>query len=362
MTGSDFRRGLPGCQAAVLLALLLPVLPAAGADDGADRVRSAAQKLKRLERTCVGYAGPDARKLLDTMTFEAVRLYEREKYEEALDSILLAAAIYPKDVPRTYYGLTPLVRVTLRWPDKTEAALLPLDPKKYTWAMVALQNLSDVALDLKGIRAAVERDGRPVKDSAGKDVTSLLPDEHPELKELLGGRARALSPGKVEQGETVTYPVVFPAFERWTEIRLSAKSTGVNIEAAVKNYAAMAGHQRRLRHAVRRAAALRVEIAKATQPKQTDPPNKPPPPKPEYLLVGRIKNRMSAEWYGIKLELRLTKQYRRFYVREGENVAEMLPSRTGATAKLVRTGYKPKVGDRVYVRTAEKSRSTDPKS
>ena len=324
------------------------------AEAGTGEIRGAVKTLKRLERTCVEYSGRNPHKLLDAMVLEAVRLYEAAKYDPALDSILLAAAMYPKGAPRTYYGLQPgMVEIALRMPTREEAALLPLDPKKYSWAMVAVGNLSGVKLELGAMRAAVERDGRPLKDAAGKPVESLTPED-PTLKELLGARARVLAPPAINQGETATFPIVFPAFEGWTEIRFV---DDVNkIQTPVKDYSAIGKHRGRYLQARRLLAKHRARTPKVVEPEpDDDQPKPPPPPKIDYVLVGFIKNEISAGQYGVTLvEPLVAKLYRKFYIRRrNRNLAE-LRSVGETIMRLVTTRYKPKTGEGIYVRRAPK--------
>jgi len=353
MLGDDCKLGLWGCQVGLVLAVSLGVAQADAAEARTAEIRRAVKSLKRLERTCIEYAGRNPHKLLDAMVLEAVRLYEGAKYAPALDSILLGAAMYPKGAPRTYYGLQPgMVEIALRMPTDDEAALLPLDPKKYSWVMVAVANLSGVKLELGAMRAAVERDGFPVKDAAGRPVRSLAPEDG-ALKELLGARVLLLAPPPVNQGETATFPVVFPAFESWTEIRFV---DDVNkIQASVKDYAAAWKNRGRYLRACRLVAKRRGGAPSVAKPGPGGRPKPRPAPEVEYVLVGSIKNEISAGQYGATLvEPLMAKRHRRFYVRRRNvNLAELRP--VGETImQLVTAGYKPKAGDKIYVRRAPK--------
>lgn len=308
--------------------------------------------LERLERTCLEYSGPNIHKLLNAMTLEAVRLYETAKYDPAVDSILMAAAMHPESVPQTYYGLQPgLVEVALRWPSKEEAGLLPLDDREYTWVMVAIANLSGAKLDLAFLRAEVFRDGRPVTDASGQPVKSISPNDT-ELIRQLGDVARELRPGTTNPGETTSFPLVFPGFKRWTEIRFIDETNKINM--SVRNYAEVAANVARYL----RARKLAAERQRDEQPKPA-PAEEGVPPRPEpeeYILVGYIRNEISAGKYGIRLiAAEVARRHERLYVRvRGQNVAELRASSPQRTiADLVEYDDKPKPGDGVYVRRSE---------
>lgn len=339
------------CQALLAVAASIVAANAGAAEWDAERTRQAVKMVERLERTCVEYSGPNTHKLLNAMVLEAVRLYETAKYDPAIDSILLASAMYPEGTPRTYYGLQPgLVEIALRWPCKDEARLLALDPRDHTWVMVALANLSGVKLDLGLLRAEVFRDGRPATDAGGRPVRSI-PSTDPDLIRQVGDASRELRPGAVNPGETTTFPMVFPVFKEWTEIQFIDETN--KIDVAVRNYAEMAANVTRYL----RARKLAAERRRDAQPAQTPSGGTGPKTESEeYALVGYIRNEISAGKYGIRLiAAELAKKHTRFYVRiRGQNLAELRsasPQRTIADA--VDSDYKPRPGDGVYVRRAD---------
>lgn len=358
MAGADSRRARGACQALVLLAVLALGGAACGGDAAGTEVRQAIKLLARLETTCTGYAGPNAHKLLNAMILEAVRLYEEANYEPALDSILRGYAMCPEGASRTYYGFKQgVVEVALRWPTKDEEPLAGLDPRKWTWVMVAVANLSGARMELGGLRASVERDGRPVKDAGGNDVQSVAPDDV-ELKRLLGPKAGELAPAAVNQAETVTFVVVFPAFERWTDIRFEHEA--YRLDVRVRNYPDMSGNLGKYLEARKLAAGYREKAAKVKPTPTAEPRPEPQPvrPRAEYILIGYIQNVITAgqSQYGIKLvDRKLAREHKTFYVRREESdVAELRPIGTGTIAELVSSGYKPVAGDGVYVRAVRR--------
>lgn len=348
-------RVLGGCQAAVLLCALLASPAAAGEKNGGD-VRRAAKMLRRLELTCSEYGGPNAYRLLNATMLEAVRLYEDANYDPALDSILLAWAMFPRGVSRTHYGLQPgMIEVAVRWPSKADAALLPLDPAAYTWVMVAVTNTSDASLRLRGVRAVVEHEGQPLKDSSGRAVESIAPGDA-ALAKALGPKAAALRPARVRKGRTVTFPMVFPRFLRWTEMRFVHEPS--KIYAPVRNYAAIRGNLARQLRAQRRAVTYLASIdaarSKEAAPKPPAEPGKPavpPKPKPRYVLIGYIRNEIGAGKFGIRLiDAARAGNHKVFYVRHNNrNSAELSAMGTGSIADLLTKGRRPERGDAVYV-------------
>jgi len=341
------------------MAMLVAACPARGAEAPAENVRDDVKMLRRLEQAASEYTGPNAWKLLDATVLESVRLYEGAKYDPALDSILLAWAMYPAGVPRTYYGLQPGgAEVAVRWPSAEDAGLLPLDAKKYLWVMVAVANQSGVRIEIPGLRARVLYDGMPVKDAAGKPVVSLGPDD-PELRKLLGAKAAVLTPGAVNQGETVTFPMVFPAFSRWNEIRFVDDAN--KIDVPVSDHAAMGRNLNRVLAARKLAEARRAklaEIAKAAQP-ATRPGSAAKPAEralPPYILIGYIQNRVQGTQYGIHLiEPALAREQAAFLIRRNDTtLAELRPLGSGSIAVLLTPNFTPKPGDPVYVKRQEK--------
>jgi len=346
-----------GCQAAVALCALLAA-PAAAGEKNENDVRRAVKMLRRLELTCTEYGGPNAYRLLNATMLEAVRLYEDANYDPALDSILLACAMFPRGVSRTHYGLQPgVVEVAVRWPSKAEGALLPLDPATYTWVMVAVTNTSGASLRLSGIRAVVEHEGQPLKNSPGRAVESIAPADR-ALAKALGPKAAALRPARVRKGRTVTFPMVFPRFRRWTEIRFVHEPS--KIYAPVRNYAAIRGNLARQLRAKRRAITYLARID-AAKPKPAAPgprpePGKPPVPRkpkpgPRYVLIGYIRNEIAAARFGIRIiDAARARDHKVFYVRHnGLNSAQLSAMGTGSIAELTTDGRRPERGDAVYV-------------
>jgi hypothetical protein len=213
--------------------------------------------------------------------------------------------------------------------------------------MVAVANLSGVRLDLRALRAAIKFDGDPVKDADGKPVVSLDP-LHPDLKRALGAKVRLLQPPAVNQGETATFPVVFPAFLRWTQIRFVDELN--KIDVVVKNYAAMVENLGRVLEA--RKLAAKYERKRPKRLPEPDPGTKPGPPQDDYLLVGRVKNEVSVGRYGIELtHPKRVKGHKEFFIRvDGRTRAELIRIGSGTIAALATRTYRPKKGDAVYVR------------
>jgi len=339
-----------GCQAAVALCALLAA-PAAAGEKNENDVRRAVKMLRRLELTCTEYGGPNAYRLLNATMLEAVRLYEDANYDPALDSILLACAMFPRGVSRTHYGLQPgVVEVAVRWPSKAEGALLPLDPATYTWVMVAVTNTSGASLRLSGIRAVVEHEGQPLKNSPGRAVESIAPADR-ALAKALGPKAAALRPARVRKGRTVTFSMVFPRFRRWTEIRFVHEPS--KIYAPVRNYAAFRGNLARQLRAKRRAITYLARID-AARPKPVAPGPRPEPgkpPVPRYELIGYIRNEIAAARFGIRIiDAARARDHKVFYVRHnGLNSAQLSAMGTGSIAELTTDGRRPERGDAVYV-------------
>ncbi|MFH1731908.1 MAG: hypothetical protein ABIF82_09710 [Planctomycetota bacterium] len=337
--------------------------PAVAGEKNGEEVRRAVKMLRRLELTCTEYGGPNACRLLNAMMLEAVRLYEDANYDPALDSILLARAMFPRGVSITHYGLQPgVVEVAVRWPSKEEEALLPLDPGTYTWVMVAVTNRSGASLRLSGIRAVVEHEGLPLKNSSGRAVESITAGD-PALAKVLGPRAAALRPVRVGKGRTVTFPMVFLRFPRWTEIRLVHEPS--KIYAPVRNYAAMRGNLARQLRAKRRAVTYLAKIdAARPQPEPGKPPvPRKPKPGPRYVLIGYIRNEIAGAKFGIRIiDSALAKEHKVFYVRQdGLNSAQLSAMGTGAIAELITTGRRPEVGDAVYVLVPPPKQAAAPK-
>ncbi|MFW6108114.1 MAG: hypothetical protein ACOC70_02820, partial [bacterium] len=219
---------------------------AAPAVGGEPDVREALRRLRRLAATCETYSGPQLGPLLDRTMRAAVRLYEVDKYEDALDTILFVSALYPEDASRAYYSFLPgIAAVTLRWPGPDAAGKLGLPRDRYRWAMLAVKNRSGIELDLTALQAAVELDGRALKDADGEPVASLAPDD-PELARRLGPRRRLVRPPKIQPDETAAFVLVFPAFDEWTRLRLTDETEKIDFDAPIKNYAAMKRHHARL--------------------------------------------------------------------------------------------------------------------
>lgn len=337
------------CQAAMITLIVLCFLTNAAAGDAEDvaaDVRQAVERLKQLERTCIEYTGPNAARILDATILEAVRLYEGAKYEPAIDTVLLAWSLSPEDEPRTYHGVdSDKAEIAVQWPSDRDADLIAVDAQDQTWVIVSIKNLSDISIDLSGLRASVMRDGRAVRDSADEPVTSLAFDD---LRQLLGNKA-GLVPESVEAGAAATFVMVLPAFDQWTEMRFAAGDG--KLDVAVRDYAAMREHLAALRQARKLAEAYRAEMAEEPQ---ADEPGEVPPPKAEpdpYALVGLIRNEIQPGKYGIQLlDAKLAKKHKIFYVRkEGINQAELNPIGSGTIAEVTTKGYEPKQGDRVYV-------------
>lgn len=340
-------RTLAACQVALCV---LMAAPAMGSDAGNGDVRQAVTMLKRLERTCLEYDGPNAHKLLNAMTLEAVRLYENANYDPALDSVLLASAMFPRGGPRTYYGLQPrMIEAAVRWPSKAEAKLLPLDAGKYAWVMVAVTNVSDRSLRLAGLRAVVEVDGSPLKNSDGETVESIPPDDK-ALRTALGRKAAALKPPRVKKGRTVSFPMVFRPFRQWTGIRLVHEPN--KIYAEVRNYPAIKRHLSRHLRAQRVAAHHRAKMD-AIRVANTKPagPDAKPASTNRYVLIGYIRNEISAGKFGIQLvDAALAKQHKTFFVRrDGSESARLSPFGSGSIAAVTVERRKPEKGDGVYV-------------
>ena len=344
-------RTLAVCQVGLVLCAWAGA-PVLGADAGEGTVRRAVRMLRRLERTCAEYDGPNAYKLVNALALEAVRLYEGANYDPALDSVLLAWGMFPSGRPRTYYGLQPgKIEVAVRWPSKSEAALMPLDAQKYAWVMVAVTNVSETGLRLRGLRAVVEYDGQPLKDSDGKPVESVSPDDG-ALRAALGRHAAAVRLPRVKKGRTVTFPMVFGPFRRWTEIRFVHEPN--RIYAPVRNYAAIKLNLGRRMRAQRLAAAYRARI-EAKRPKEPQPGGGGAQPtavkKDRYVLIGYIRNEVARGKYGIQLiEPALAKQHKIFFVRYGGvHEAQLTAMGSGSIAELAPGALKPGKGDAVYV-------------
>ena len=335
------------CQAALVVALCSAVLRAAGAEAGGADVPRAVKMLKRLENTCKGYHGANAHKLLDAMKLEAVRLYQEAKYDPALDAILLACAMYPAGSDQTYYGLQPgMVEIALRWPSKADAKLLALDAKQYRWAMVAVANLSGVKLDLAAMQAMVSQNSRAVTDASGKPTGSLIPND-PALKRVLGARLGLLARPTVNQGDTATFPVVFPSFGQWTDIRFVEEEN--KIDVVVTNYASVLRNLGRYRQA-RQIAAQHRGKRDATSSTGPTTGGEAQPKRPSYVLVGYIRNVISSGQYGIRIvDAGLAKKHSKLFVRLGnKNIAELRRMGSGTIAQVVRAEYEPRKGDGVY--------------
>ena len=213
-----------------------------------------------------------------------------------------------------------------------------------TFAPVSVEDL-----DEHPMHAEVFRDGRPATDAGGRQVRSIPPGD-PELSRQLGDASRELRPGAVNPGETVTFPLVFPAFKDWTEFQFIDETN--KIDAFVRNYPEMAANVTRYL----RARKLAAERRRDAQPGPTGDGQPPKPVPEEYVLVGYIRNEISAGKYGIRLVAAdLAKKHVRFYVRvRGQNVAELRsasPQRT--IADVVDSEYKPRPGDGVYVHRAD---------
>ncbi len=346
------------CQVVLALSALLPMSAVAG--EAVDEVRAAVRMLRRLERTCLEYDGPNRHRLLDAVAREAVRLYEGANYDPALDAVLLTWALYPEDLPRAYHGLQPgRVEVAVRWPSKDEAGLLPLDAKKYTWVMVAVTNKSEEGLRLRGLRATVGHKGAPLRDASGAAVESIAPEDR-ALRKLLGQKAAALWPPRVAPGKTATFPMVFPAFDRWTEIRFVHEPS--RIYAPVWDYAAVERHVARRLRAERVVAAQRAKIA-AAKAKAAEPgPEKEPPARPRYVLIGYVRNEVSAGKFGIQLvEPKLAREHTVYFVRAGRaTTATLKPIGSGSIAELAGRGGAAKKGDAVYVLVEPPAKKSGP--
>jgi len=327
--------------------LLAAATPAAGA---AADLRGSIRMLERLEQTCLEYRGPNAEKLCDALALEGVRVHETVRYDPALDSVLLAWALYPEGVGRTYYGVRAgLVEIAVRRPTPKEAELLPLDPDRYGWLMVAATNLSEVRLDLSALRASV----RDESGSAGRRTGAVesLPADDPGLVRALGGKARLLVPPAVGQGKEVAFPVVFPAHDKWTEVRFV--DAGNHIDVAVTDYAALPQHLGRWLRAEKRAAARRDRPADGGAGDTASPDAAGR--EEEYVLVGTIRNRITPGRYGIRVvDAERLKGRTELLVRNGggRRQARLKPIGSGTIAELVATegGYEPRKGDAVYVR------------
>jgi len=337
------------CQAAVPALIVLTcagIAEAGDAGDVAGKVRQAVERLKQLEQTCIEYTGPNAARVLDATTLEAVRLYEGSKYEPAIDTLLLAWALHPRGATRTYYGTEPgTAEIAVQWLSDEDANLLAVDPQKQTWVLVSITNLSDARIDLSGLRASVMRDGRAVRDSAGEPVTSLAADD---LRQLLGDKAR-LAPDSVKPRTAATFATAFPAFDQWTEMRFTTGDG--KLDVVVRNYAAMREHLAALRQARKVADAHRVKPVEEPQVgEQVEGP--PPEAEPDpYALIGLIRNEIQPGKYGVQLlDAKLARKHKIFYVRrDGVNEAELNPIGSGTIAEMTTRGYKPRQGDRVYV-------------
>ena len=352
-------RTFAACQVAVILCAGMGA-PALGADGDKDTVRRAVRMLRRLERTCSEYDGPNAHKLVNALALEAVRLYESANYDPALDSVLLAWGMFPAGKPRTYYGVQPgKIEVAVRWPSRKEAALMPLDARKYAWVMVAVTNVSEASLRLRGLRAVVEYDGQPLQDADGKQVVSISPDDA-VLRAALGRMAAALCPPRVKKNRTVTFPMVFGRFRRWTEIRFVHEPS--KIYAPVRNYAEIKRNLGRRVRAQRLAAAYRAKIeAKRSKEPQPGGGGEQPKtdPNEQYVLIGYIRNEVGAGRFGIQLiEPALAKQHTTFFVRQdGLTRSELTPMGSGSIAALAAGGLKPEKGAAVYVLVKPKKKA-----
>ena len=351
MAEGDFMRTLTACQVALALSAWV-CAPAMGADAAEDEVHRTVRMLRRLERTCSEYDGPNAYKLVNAMALEAVRLYEGANYDPALDSVLLAWGMSPRGRPRTYYGLQPgMIEVAVRWPSKKEAALMPLDARKYAWVMVAVTNVSETGLRLRGLRAVVECDGLPLKDSDGKPVVSI-PADNPALRAALGRMAASIRLPRVKKGHTVTFPMVFGPFRRWTEIRFVHELN--KIYAPVRNYAGIKRNLGRRLQAQRLAATYRAKI-EARRPKDPQPGAGGGQPKAGasegYVLIGYIRNEVAAGKFGIQLiEPALAKRHKTFFIRQdGVESARLTSIGSGSIAELAPGGARPGKGAAVYV-------------
>jgi hypothetical protein len=185
------------------------------------------------------------------------------------------------------------------------------------------------------------------------------------LRTVLDARAPLLVPGAVEQGGSVTFPVVFPAFRKWTTIRFVDPVN--KIDATVKNYAGMLRHLGRYRKAQDLADARDARLAKLHKP--TKPPDrprpKPPvkptpkPPRPEsrWIRIGTVRNEIAKDQFGIKITNRdLLKKYtvRHFYVRiADQTIATLRPLGGGGVAVVETPTRTPLRGGAVFVRRDE---------
>ena len=354
-------RAFAVCQVALAVGVSTCAL-ALGADAGNAEVRNAVLMLRRLERTCSEYDGPNADKLVNALALEAVRLYEGSNYDPALDSVLLAWGMSPAGKPRTYYGLQPgMIEVAVRWPSKKEAALMPLDARKYAWVMVAVTNVSAKSLRLSGLRAVVEYDGQPLKNVDGKLVESIPPDDR-ALRAALGRMATTLRPPRVKKGETATFPMVFDRFRRWTEIRFVHEPR--RIYAPVRNYAKIKRNFGRRMRAQRVAATYRARIeAKRAKNLQAgaggDGPKAGVEEKERYVLIGYIRNEVAPGKFGIKLvDAKLAKDHETYFVRQnGVEVARLTRLGSGSIAERRPGGRKPGKGSGVYVLVKPKKKA-----
>ncbi|MFO7899687.1 MAG: hypothetical protein R6V58_11590 [Planctomycetota bacterium] len=363
MAHADSRPPLAGCQVAVAVcaAWLALAAPAAGGEPG---VRAALRRLRRLVATCETYSGPRLGPLLDRTMRAAVRLYEVDKYEDALNTILFVSALYPENASRAYYSFLPgIAELTLRWPGEAGAGKLDLPRDRYRWAMLAVRNRSGIELDLTALQAAVWLDGRALKDADGEPVASL-PSDDPELARRLGARRRLVRPPKIQPDEAAAFVLVFPTFDEWTQLRLADQTEKIDFDAPIKNYAAMKRHHARLMAARRRVAALRRE-------QETNRPDEEPAEKDDgrYVRVGTIHGPISAgpdeRVYNIAVERerrRLVRKHDVLYVRKGGVTrATLTPTVPGRTiARLDDPAYRPRRGDEVYVRNEPADREQEP--
>jgi hypothetical protein len=254
-----------------------------------------------------------------------------------------------------------MVEVAVRWPSRKEAALMPLNARKYVWVMVAVTNTSPASLRLSGLRAVVEYDGLPLDNADGKPVESIPPDDR-ALRAALGRMTATLRPPRVKKGDTVTFPMVFARFGRWTEMRFVHEHRKIN--SPVRNYAEIKRNFGRRMRAQRLAATYRARIeAKWAKNPPTGAGGDQANEKERYVLIGYIRNEVGAGKFGIRLvDAKLAKEHKTYYVRQsGVEVARLTSMGSGTIAERRPGGRRPDKGSGVYVLVKPKEKAGDKK-
>jgi hypothetical protein len=185
-------------------------------------------------------------------------------------------------------------------------------------------------------------------------VASLAPDSR-QLGALTRAQRGLLLPPEADSGETVTFPMVFPAFDKWTTIRFEEPVNRIRV--AVKNYSRIKTH---LDRAVRARRLAKKYMARMKPHDEGEGQGTGRTENAGYVLVGYVRNEMNNA--PGKYVLRLVNQKAAegrtvFYVRaDGDTVAELRPIGSGTIAEYVRGRRTPQRGDAAFVPAADRDR------